>query len=259
MRATAPDGTQLEYSVDGPANAPVLVFSNSIATTQGMWDAQAAALRDRFRVVRYDTRGHGQSDVPPGPYAIETLGLDLLAVIEAIGAEKGHVCGLSLGGLTAIWLAIHKPERLNRVVFANTAAKIGAPEVWDARIKAVREGGMASIRDASLERFFSEGFRKNNPDELARIGRMIDETPVEGYAGVCGTLRDTDLRPGLAGITTPVLVVGGEHDPSTTAEQARELSAAVPGSELFIVPGVNHVSNIEAPEAFTERLIGFLR
>src|SRR3954469_20197225 len=157
------DGIRLAYQLDGPADAPMLLLSNSLGTDLRMWEPQVAALASELRLLRYDTRGHGQADAPPGPYTLERLGLDALALLDGLGIERAHVCGLSLGGLTALWLAIHHPDRVDRAVFANTAARIGLAETWSARIAAVEAGGMAAIRDAVLTRFLSADFRARDP------------------------------------------------------------------------------------------------
>src|SRR3954468_1849074 len=160
----ADDGTRVHYQLDGPADTPVLLFINSLGTDLRMWEPQVAALASTVRILRYDSRGHGQSDAPPGPYTAGRLGLDAIALLDGLGIERVNVCGLSLGGLVALWLSIHRPGRIDRAVFANTAARIGTVESWSARIEAVQAGGMAAIRDAVLARFLSAGFRERRPD-----------------------------------------------------------------------------------------------
>lgn len=251
----APDGARLHYRDEGPREAPAIVFSNSLGTDLRMWQPQARALAGDFRVVRYDTRGHGRSDAPPGPYTLDQLGGDLLALLDALGIAHAHVCGLSLGGMTALWLAAHHPGRVERAVFANTAARIGSDESWAARIALVRAvGGMAAVRDVALPRFFSAAFRMRHPDLAQRIGAMVESTPPRGYIGCCEALRDADLHAVIGRIAAPSLVIGGALDESTPPAQARELHAAIPGSELIIFPDTAHLSNLEQADAFTARL-----
>ena len=173
MNFFASDGVRLVYRVDGPDDAPTIVMVNSLGTNLRMWDHQVALLSGNLRVVRYDCRGHGGSDVPAGPYTIERLGLDLLALLDTLQIERAYICGLSLGGMITLWVAAQNPDRVTRAVYANTAARIGTTEIWNARIDAVRTGGMAAVRDAVLARFLSEGFRRRHPEVVRQIGEMI--------------------------------------------------------------------------------------
>jgi 3-oxoadipate enol-lactonase len=254
------DNTRLAYRLDGPSDAPVVVLVNSLGTDYRMWEPQVPALAEQFRVLRFNTRGHGTSDVPPAPYTLDRLGQDVLDLFRALGVERAHICGLSLGGLIAQWLAIQHPGRVDRVVLANTAARIGDAATWSARIDAVRTGGMAAIRDAVVARFLSEGFRQRQPAVAARVAGMLDATPPEGYIGACAALRDADLRARVGGIRPPTLVIAGELDEATPPAQAEALRAAIPASRCLIIPNVAHLSNLEAPETFTratlEHLIG---
>lgn len=251
------DRVRLRYRDEGPREAPAIVFSNSLGTDLRMWAPQARTLAGGFRVVRYDTRGHGRSDAPPDPYTLDQLGGDLLALLDALDIAHAHVCGLSLGGMTALWLAAHHPERIARAVFANTAARIGSQESWEARIALVREGGMAAVREMAVPRFFSAAFRAQHPDLTRRIGAMLESTPPDGYIGCCEALRDADLHAALARIAAPSLVIGGALDESTPPAQAHALHAALPASELLIFPDTAHLSNLEQAEPFTARLRTF--
>jgi 3-oxoadipate enol-lactonase len=219
-----------------------------------MWDAQVFDLAESFRMVRYDSRGHGRSDAPPGPYTLERLALDALSVLDAIDVERAHGCGLSLGGMVALWLAIHRPERIARAVFANTAARIGTVENWTARIEAVEAGGMLAIRDSVLVRLLSATFRKRQPRVTAQVAEMLMETPPHGYIGCCAALRDADLRHLASTVLAPSLVIGGELDEATPPAQAEDLHAAIVPSELMVIPGVAHLSNIEWPDLFNRRV-----
>jgi 3-oxoadipate enol-lactonase len=255
----ADDGARLAYRFDGPADAPVVLMVNSLGTDLRMWDSQVEALTLETRMLRYDSRGHGRSDAPTGPYGLERLGRDALTLMDALGIERAHVCGLSLGGLVALWLAIYRPGRVDRLVLANTAARIGTAESWSARIAAVEAGGMAAIHDAVLARFLSAGFREREPGQTRQIGVMLLATPPGGYAGACAALRDADLRNMVSTIVAPTLVVGGELDEATPPAQAEDLHAAIVTSELMVIPEVAHLSNVEAPDIFNRRLVDFLR
>lgn len=252
------EGAQIFYRLDGPPDAPVLVFSNSLGTDLRMWEPQLPPLAARFRVLRYDSRGHGHSSAPPGPYTLDQLGGDLLALLDALGVRRAYLCGLSLGGMVAQWIAIHHPERVGRVVLANTAARIGTLESWTARIEAVRAGGMPAIRDAVVARFLSERFRNAHPEVTQWLSDMVEATPPEGYLGACEALRDADLRALIPRIAVSTLIIASELDESTPPTQARELLAAIAGSELEVFAETAHLSNVEQPELFTRRVLDFL-
>lgn len=257
MQVVAADGARLRAVVEGPIGAATLLFVNSIGCDHTMWDAQAAALSDRYRVIRYDARGHGGSDAPAGDYDLAQLGRDALAVLDAAGADRAHICGLSLGGLTAQWLAINAPQRVGRLVLANTAAKIGTPQGWIERTALVREQGMASLADAALSRFFSEPFRATSPEVVAAFRRVLSETAAGGYAGCCAALRDADLRAEIGRISAPTLVIAGSLDASTPPDQGDELARGVADGRLTVVDAA-HLSNIERPDDFTAALRGHL-
>ena len=179
------DGCRLSYAVEGPAAAPVLLLSNALGTTRDLWRSQLAALTPAFRVVRYDTRGHGESESPPGEYTLDRLGRDALAVLDAVGAARAHVCGVSLGGLTAMWLGLHAPERVDRLVLANTAARIGDRSIWDARIDLVRSAGLRAVADAAPARWFTEDFRARRPDVVLAFQAMLCGNSPDGYTACC--------------------------------------------------------------------------
>ncbi len=252
------DGIRLAYRVDGPANVPALLFINSLGTDHRMCEPQVAALAEHFRIVRYDSRGHGRSDAPPGPYFLERLAWDALALLDALDVERAHVCGLSLGGMVALWLAIHHPSRVGRAIFANTAARIGSDQIWSARIQAVEAGGMAAIHDAVLARFLSAGFQEQHPGVTREVGEMLLATPPHGYIGCCTALRDADLRHLASTIEAPSLVIGGELDEATPPAQAEDLHAAIVPSDLMVIPGVAHLTNLEAPDLFNRRVLEHL-
>lgn len=248
------DGTRLAYWLDGPTDGPPVLFLNSLGLDHRMWEPQARALADEFRVVRFDTRGHGQSDAPAGEYTIERLGRDAIALLDALGIEQAHICGLSLGGVVALWLAIHRPGRVRRAVFANTAARVSSDEGWQELMGALQEGGFAPMHDAMLGAFLSEGFRARDPESTALISEMLLATPLAGYLGCCAALRDADLRHLVSTIEARSLVIGSELDQATPPAQAEDLHAAIVPSELMVIPNVAHLSNLEVPDLFTRRL-----
>lgn len=258
MKYFESDGVRLAYQIDGPEDAPALVLLNSLGTDRRMWNPQLPWLGHELRLVRYDCRGHGASNVPEGPYTIEQLGHDLLALLDTLQIEQAHICGLSLGGMIAQWFAANYPERVDHVVFANTGARIGTLESWNTRIEAVRTGGMAAIRDTVLARFLSAGFRKQHPEVVQWVGEMLDSSNPVGYTAACAAVRDADLHDLLPQIHAPSLVIGGDLDESTPPSLVRELHAVLKGSELVIFDEVAHLSSIEQPEAFSKAVLTFL-
>lgn len=248
---------RLFHRFDGPENAPVLLLSNSLGTTHAMWDGQLEAFARDFRVLRYDTRGHGASEVTPGPYDITLLAGDLLGLLDDLGIERVSLCGLSIGGMTATWIAAHAPERIERLVLCNTSALMGGLDTWNARIDAVRRDGMTAVTEAVLERWFTAGFRAAQPQAVDRIRRMLLATPATGYAACCAAVRDMDHRALLARIRTPTLVVAGTHDPATPLAHSQVIVAGVAGARLVELDCA-HLSNIEAEPEFNAAVLEFL-
>lgn len=252
------EGTPFEVRVEGPETAPPLILSNSLASDLSMWDAQAPALAERFRVVRYDQRGHGRTGAPEGPYTLGRLGRDALAIMDALGIARAHWCGLSLGGMTGMWLLTHHRERIDRAVLANTAARMGPPELWNGRIRAAREGGMAALVEATIARWFTPAFIAREPETIARVRAMILATPEAGYRGCCAAIRDMDQREAIRAVANPVLVIVGAHDPATTPRDGEMIQAAIRGARLVSLDAA-HISALEEPEAFTRAVLDFLR
>ncbi|WP_449431366.1 3-oxoadipate enol-lactonase [Pseudomonas putida] len=250
----------LNYQLDGPANAPVLVLSNSLGTDLGMWDTQIPLWSEHFRVLRYDTRGHGGSLASPGPYTIEQLGGDVLALLDALDIAQAHFLGLSMGGLIGQWLGINAGDRLLSLTLCNTAAKIASDEVWNPRIDTVLKGGqqaMVALRDASIARWFTQGFAQAQPEQAQRICQMLAQTSPEGYAANCAAVRDADYREQLSRIQVPTLIVAGTEDVVTTPEHGRYMQAAIPGAE-YVDFVAAHLSNVEIGERFSRRVLDFL-
>jgi len=256
--ATTSDGVKIHYEVEGREDGPPLVFSNSLGTNLHMWDGQMeAATGHGFRVVRYDQRGHGKSEAPPGEYAFARLGQDVLDLLDGLKIERSAFCGLSMGGMTGIWLALHHPRRFGRMAHCNTAVWFPPREFWDERIRAVREGGMESVADAVVERWFTRAFRQADPGETNRIRSMILTTEPAGYAGCCAAIRDMDMRSLLGTIEAPSLVVIGAHDPATTPERGEYIVRHIPGAQKAVLDSA-HLSNVERREDFNRVVLGFL-
>ena len=251
------DGCRLSFSVAGPEQAPALLLLNALGTTTGLWDAQLAPFSRAFRLIRCDTRGHGGSDAPPGDYTLDRLGHDALAILDAAAAPRAHVCGISLGGLTALWLGRYAPERTDRVVAANTGARVGTPEMWRQRVSAAREAGMAALAKPATERWFTERFRRTHPETVNRFRAMISGCRAAGYAGCCAVLRDADLRNEIHRIDAPTLVVTGTHDPATPPSLGEGIWKAVAGARVVELDAA-HLANVERPEAFNAAVIEFL-
>ncbi|HEY5414074.1 MAG TPA: 3-oxoadipate enol-lactonase [Gemmatimonadaceae bacterium] len=250
--------TGIAYRIDGRRDGPAVVFSNSLGTDHRLWDRQMPAVEGRFRVVRYEACGHGVSDPPRGPVTIERLGQDLIALLDHVGIERAVVCGCSLGGVIALWLAVNRPERLTGAVLANTGAKIGTNESWDARIAAVRAGGTVAVRAQVIRRFLTPEFRARDPETTALIAGMIEATNPDGYIAACEALRATDLRADASRVSAPVLIVGSERDQSTPPELSRDLHASIDRSELVMIAEAAHLSNVEQSAVFNAALLKFL-
>lgn len=248
---------RLRLRTDGSPMRPCLVLSNSLGTDLGMWDAQAAALAADFFVLRYDTRGHGQSERGRGPLTIERLGRDVLALLDHLGIEKAAFCGISMGGLTGQWLGAHAPQRVGKLVLANTAASIGTAEAWLARAAQVRADGMDAIADGAPARWFTADFIAHAPDTVARMLRTLRAQDAEGYAACCEALAHADLSDDIDRIAAPTLLIAGEHDPVTTVADAEWLRSRIPGARMARVPA-SHISNVEAEAQFTAALRAFL-
>ena len=247
---------ELNYVLEGPEDAPILVLSNSLGTNLGMWDDQASVLRERFQLLRYDQRGHGESPVPSGPYKIEDLGLDLLVLLDRLEIGRASFCGLSIGGLVGMWLASEAPERVERLVLCCTAPRFDS-DFYDARAHKVRAEGIGSIADTVLERWFTPEFRATRPETVEWAGSMLRGTPTEGYAGCCEVLRDADMRSRLGEIRAPTLVIAGAEDPAATVDQAEEIRDSIPEARLAVVAAA-HRANVEQPEAVTREILEHL-
>jgi len=250
-------GAVISYETHGAADAPPLLFINSIGTRRELWDRQRRALEASHRVIQYDARGHGESSAPGGDYTIAQLAHDGLAILDAERVDYAHVCGISLGGLTALWLGAHTPGRVRSLVLANTGARIGSVESWTARIALVREGGMRAVADLAMPLWFTGAFRSREAGTVRQFRQMVESCPVVGYLGCCAALRDEDLREALGSIGCPLLAIAGAHDRATAPELLRLVHQRVPQSRLVTLDAA-HLSNVEQDVAFNASLSSFL-
>lgn len=248
---------RIHYELAGPAMAPVLVLSNSLGTNFSMWDPQIPELSKKWRVLRYDTRGHGQSSATKGPYAMSQLGRDVLDLLAALNVDKFSFCGLSLGGMIGMWLGLHAADRVQKLVLCSTAAKIGTPETWNARIETLRKGGIKPISTATMERWFTGRFRESRREVVERVKLMLESANVEGYIACCGALRDCDLRESIPGIRATTLVISATHDPATPPSDGRFLADHIRGARYLELDAA-HLSNIEQAEKFNTEVAKFL-
>lgn len=256
--ATAGDGTRIAYRVDGPSDKPVLILSNSIATTLHMWDRQIPELSRHFRVVRYDTRGHGASGVPAGAYSIDRLGRDVVELMDALEIERAHFLGLSGGGFVGQWLGIHALERIDRLILSNTSPYLGPAKPWDEAINSVLQAkDMTERAEMFLRNWFPAPMLEAKGPIIEEFRAMVLATSRQGLAGNFAVVRDTDLRRTISLITRPTLVIAGEHDPVTAASHGRAIAETIPGALLTVLPTV-HMPNVEMPKEYMQAVMGFL-
>ena len=252
------NGCPIYVAVEGSENNPVLMLSNSLGTTLHMWDPQVAALTQHFRLVRYDRRGHGKSGVPAGPYNMEMLGRDVLAVLDALKIEKINWCGLSMGGMVGMWLGANAPQRINRLILSNTSAYFADKEIWNGRIKTIREKGLAATVEGTMERWFTKDFREREPRKVQSVTEMFLATKPEGYIACGEAVRDMDHREIIKSIAAPTLIIAGRHDPATTVEAAEFIRSRIPRASLTVLEAA-HLANVEQPHDYTEAVLGFLK
>lgn len=253
------DGVGIAYSLEGPADAPAVVLSHSLMADRSMWDPQIPALSG-YRVLRFDTRGHGASDAPEGAYSLEALADDAVGLMRALGIARAHWVGLSMGGMIGQTVALRHPEVLRSLVLADTSSGYPAEArgTWSERIEAARAGGVAPLVEATIDRWFSPGFRERAPGEIEKVRTMIRRTPTAGYVGCCHAIAALDITPRLGSIGVPTLIIVGEDDPGTPVAMSRVMHEGIRGSELVILPGCRHLANIEDPAAFNAALAAFL-
>jgi 3-oxoadipate enol-lactonase len=251
--------TELHYEIDGPEDAPVVLMSNSLGTALEMWDPQMPTLRDRFRVLRYDSRGHGRSAAPSGDYTIELLADDAIGLLDGLGVERAHFVGLSKGGMVGQVLGARNGDRLISLTLCSTASYMAPKDLWQERIRTARERGMAAMVDQVVERWFTPDFRASGGPAVERVREMILATPAEGYAACCAAIRDMDLRETIGGIEVPTMIVAGAQDPATPPERAEEIHGRVKGSTLELIDDAAHLLNIEQTVTFNHLLVEFIQ
>ena len=256
--AQAKDGCPIYYEVEGAANAPVLMLCNSLGTTMNMWDEQAATWGNHFKLLRYDRRGHGKSGVPKGPYTMDMLGQDALAVADAAGVKKFNWCGLSMGGMVGQWLGANAPDRVEKLVLSNTNYYYTDKQPWNDRIKFVQDKGLGPLADTMMERWFTKPFRDSGAAGTEKIKTMFLGTKPEGFIGCSEAVRDMDFRESTPRITAPTMVIVGAKDPATLPEWGAEIQKMIKGAKLVSLEAA-HISNVEQPKAYTEAVLNFLR
>jgi 3-oxoadipate enol-lactonase len=248
----------LDHRLHGPKGAPALVLSNSLGATQDLWGRQLPELAERFRVLTYDHPGHGASELPEQPCTVEAFADGLLGLLDELGLDRVSVCGVSLGGMVAMALAVKAPERVERLVLACTSAYLGSPQQWDERARVVRAEGMEAIADTVVGRWFTPERAQEDPETVARFRAMLAATPPEGYARCCEAVGAWDARGRISAITAPVLVVAGAEDPATPVEHAELIAARIPGARLHVLERAAHLANVERAEAFTGAVLEHL-
>jgi 3-oxoadipate enol-lactonase len=251
------DGCQIHVEIAGSETAPALMLSNSLGTDLHMWDDQAQEFAKHFRLIRYDRRGHGKSEVPRGPYSFDRLGRDILAVLDALDIKKVNWCGLSMGGMDGQWLGANAADRVEKLVLSNTHFYYADKTPWQDRIKFVTEKGLEALVDANMQRWFTEGFRKSHPQTIARMKKMLVATKVPGYVACCEAVRDMDFRASNPSISAPTLVIVGAQDAATPPAAGEAIQKQIKGAKLVSLEAA-HISNVEQPRAFTDAVLNFL-
>jgi len=257
---TTVNGLTINYTLDGPATGPVVMLSNSLASNLTMWDSQMPELTSRYRVLRYDTRGHGGTDAPAGPYTLEALAEDARGLLHALGIPRVHFVGLSMGGMIGQILGLEYPKLLQSLVLCDTMSRVPpeAKPLWEERIHTAHTQGMEPLVEPTVARWFTAPFRAQRPEVVDKVRSMIRSTPPQGYAGCCHAIAGLNLTERLNAITLPTLIIVGEDDPGTPVAASRTIHEQMQGSELVILPSAAHLSNLEQPEAFNQALLQFL-
>ena len=254
------NGISVHYTLEGPASGPVITMSNSLASNLSMWEPQMPVLTSHYRVLRYDTRGHGGTEATAGPYSLDELSEDVRALLRALGITRTHFIGLSMGGMIGQIIAIKYPQMLQSLVLCDTMSRVPteAKPMWDDRIHTAETGGMEPLVEPTLARWFTEPFRQKGSPVLDQVRTMIRSTPPRGYTGCCHAIAALNLTDHLKAITLPTLIIVGEDDPATPVAASHVIHEQVRGSELVILKSAAHLSNLEQPEAFNQALTAFL-
>lgn len=257
---TEVNGISIHYEIDGPDTAPVIACSHCLSGSLHVWEDQVRVLRDKYRVLRFDTRGHGESSAPEGPYTMGMLADDVIGLFDALGIAKAHFIGISMGGMMAQTLALNHPERFLSLILCDTAAAVPkeAAPIWADRIRTAREKGMSALAGDTINRWLSPPFQEKHPEVVGRIREMIVKTPVPGFAGCCHAISGFDVMERLPQLDLPVLIMVGENDPGTPVESAKQIRDRIKNAELVVLPRAYHLSNIEAAQEFNKNLSAFL-
>lgn len=252
------NGCPIDVEISGPDGAPVLMLSSSLGTTKHMWDPQMPAFAAKYRVVRYDRRGHGKSGVPKGPYSMEMLARDALAIMDGLKLDKVNWLGLSMGGMEGMWLGANAGNRIDKLILSNTATHYADKTMWHTRMDAVgKAGSVAAIADMVINAWLTKDFQTAHPDVTAHMKEMMIATPVDGYLACCAAVRDMDHRETITNIRVPTLIIAGAKDPATNVAAAEFIRDRIPGSKLAIVDAA-HIANVEVPEAYAKEVTNFL-
>jgi 3-oxoadipate enol-lactonase len=254
------NGIRLSYEVEGASAGPAVVLLHPLATNLSIWDELTAALAPRYRVVRFDARGHGASEASPAPYTFATLSADVVGLMDHLRIERAHFLGLSMGGMVGQHLGLEHPQRFSSLVLCSTSSRVPAEgrAMWDERIKAAREQGMASQAPPAMQRWVAQSARERKPALVARLTRYVETTPVEGYVGWCNAISSLDVTDRLGGIRLPTRVIVGAEDPATPPAAAEVIHRGIAGSDLVVVPGVSHMLHVEEPDTFNGHVLAFL-
>ena len=259
MPAVDVNRTTINYRFDGPEQGQVVMLSNSLASDLAMWDSQVPDLvKAGYRVLRYDSRGHGRSAVPHGPYTIEMLAGDAVGLLDALGLDKIHFCGLSKGGMVGQMLGIQNAGRLLSLVLSSTSAYIGPRKIWDEFIETVRNNGMSAVVDATIDRWFTKKGQARLSSDVEKFRRSILETPIDGFCACCAAIRDMDLRDSISSISNRTLVIVGEHDLGTPVSESELIHERIASSVLTVIPDAAHLVNVEKADVFNDKLIKFI-
>ena len=251
------DGCKINVEIEGPAGAPALMLSNSLGTNLHMWDDQVPEFAKRYRVIRYDRRGHGQSGVPQGPYSMERFGRDVIAVLDALDIEKTNWCGLSMGGMVGQWLGANAPDRMEKLVLSNTHSYYADKTPWQDRIKFIEEKGLEQLVEGNMQRWFTAGFRERAPETMARMKEMFVATDPKGYIACCQAIMNMDMRASNPTISVPTMVIVGAQDAATPPAAGEAIQQQIKGAKLKSLDAA-HISNMEQPEAYTKAVMDFI-
>lgn len=255
------NNAQIHYELEGPEGAPVVTLSHALAADLKLWEAQIPALGGSFRVLRFDTRGHGGSSAPQGPYTIDMLSRDVVGLLDHLDIARTHFVGISMGGMVAQQLAADFPERIDKLVLCDTTSRVSpdAAPMWEERVLKAENEGMSALAEQTLERWLSEEFRRNQPEATERIRRMIVGTSVAGFVGCCRAISRFDVSGRLSKISAPTLIIVGENDTGTPVSASETIQLGIEGSKMIVLPRALHLTNVETADAFNRELVGFLR